>query len=102
MYINKNIHWECGVGRCKLLHLKWTNKVLLYSTTNYIQSNLLVKQEGRGQNTTFKRMTQLWRRKWQPTPVFLPKNPMDRGAWQAVDHGAPESDSTDHTCTALG
>ena len=21
-----------------------------------------------------------WRRKWQPTPVFLPGNPMDRGA----------------------
>ena len=29
-----------------------------------------------------------WRRKWQPTPVFLPeKNPMDRGAWQAAVHG---------------
>ena len=26
-----------------------------------------------------------WRKKWQPTPVFLPeKNPMDRGAWQAT------------------
>ena len=21
------------------------------------------------------------RREWQPTPVFLPENPMDRGAW---------------------
>ena len=21
-----------------------------------------------------------WRKAWQPTPVFLPKNPMDRGA----------------------
>ena len=27
----------------------------------------------------------LWRRKWQPTPVFLMKNPMDRGAsWTTV------------------
>ena len=27
----------------------------------------------------------LWRRKWQPTPVFLMKNPMDRGAsWATV------------------
>ena len=25
-----------------------------------------------------------WRRAWQPTPVFLPENPMDRGAWQAT------------------
>ena len=22
-----------------------------------------------------------WRRRWQPTPVFLPGNPMDREAW---------------------
>ena len=22
-----------------------------------------------------------WRRKWQPTPVLLPENPMDGGAW---------------------
>ena len=30
----------------------------------------------------------LWRRKWQPTPVFLPgKNSMDRGSWWATVHG---------------
>ena len=29
--------WEFGVGRCKLLHLEWINKVLLCSTGNYIQ-----------------------------------------------------------------
>ena len=28
-----------------------------------------------------------WRRKWQPTPVFMP----DRGAWQATVHGVTES-----------
>ena len=28
-----------------------------------------------------------WRRKWQPTPVFLAENSMDRGAWQATIHG---------------
>ena len=28
-----------GVGRCKLLHLEWiSNRVLLYSTVNYVQS----------------------------------------------------------------
>ena len=26
-----------GVRRCKLLHLEWINKVLLYSMGNYIQ-----------------------------------------------------------------
>ena len=32
-----------------------------------------------------------WRRKWQPTPVFLLENAMDRGAWQAIVHGVPKS-----------
>ena len=30
--------WEFGTSRCKLLHIEWmNNKVLLYSTGNYIQ-----------------------------------------------------------------
>ena len=29
--------WEFGISRCKLLYTGWTNKVLLYSTGNYIQ-----------------------------------------------------------------
>ena len=30
--------WEFGISRCKLLHMEWiNNKVLLYSTGNYIQ-----------------------------------------------------------------
>ena len=33
-----------------------------------------------------------WRRKWQPTQVFLPEgNPRDRGAWQAIVHGIEKS-----------
>ena len=32
-----------------------------------------------------------WRRKWQPTPVFLPGKSMDRGAWRAAVHGVAES-----------
>ena len=33
------MEWEFGVGRYKLLHLEWiNNKVLLYTTGNYIQS----------------------------------------------------------------
>ena len=28
-----------------------------------------------------------WRRAWQPTPVFLPGESMDRGAWRATVHG---------------
>ena len=32
-----------------------------------------------------------WRRKWQPTPVFLPENSMDREAWRATVHGVAKS-----------
>ena len=41
-----------------------------------------------------------WRRKWQPTPVFLPgesqgqgslENPGDRGAWWAAAYGVAQS-----------
>ena len=28
-----------------------------------------------------------WRGKWQPTPIFLPGESMDRGAWQSTAHG---------------
>ena len=36
-----------------------------------------------------------WRRKWQPTPVFLLGIPTDRGAWWATVHVVSESDSTE-------
>ena len=30
--------WELGIGSCKLVHIEWiNNKVLLYSTGDYIQ-----------------------------------------------------------------
>ena len=32
-----------------------------------------------------------WRRKWQPTPVFLPGKPKDRGARQATVHGVTKN-----------
>ena len=33
---------ELGISRCKLLHIEWiNNKVLLYSTGNYIQHTVI-------------------------------------------------------------
>ena len=32
-----------------------------------------------------------WRRKWQPTLVFLPENPRDGGAWWAAIYGVAQS-----------
>ena len=38
-----------------------------------------------------------WKRKWQPTPVFLPGKSMDREAWQATVYGVKkEMDMTEH------
>ena len=37
--VERGMSWEFGVSRRKPLHAEWTNdKVLLYSTANYIQS----------------------------------------------------------------
>ena len=32
-----------------------------------------------------------WRRKWQPTPVFLPGEFQGRGAWWAAVYGVAQS-----------
>ena len=41
-----------------------------------------------------------WRRKWQPTPVFLPGKFVDRGAWHAI-RGCKKSDTTERLSTVL-
>ena len=42
------INWECGMSRYTLLHIKrMNNKVLLYSTGNYIQY-AIISHNGQG------------------------------------------------------
>ena len=41
----------------------------------------------------------LWRRKWQPTPVFLPETPINREAWQAIVQRVAELDTTEPLST---
>ena len=38
-----------------------------------------------------------WRKTWQPIPVFLLENPMDKGAWWPPVHRVTESDTTEAT-----
>ena len=40
---------------------------------------------------------QQWRRKRQPTPVFLPGESQGWGAWWAAVYGVAESDMTEAT-----
>ena len=38
----EGMDWESGISRCKLLYLEWiNNKVLPYSTENYIQCPMI-------------------------------------------------------------
>ena len=37
-----------------------------------------------------------WRRKWQPTPVFLPEKPQGQRAWKATVPGVAKTQMT-HT-----
>ena len=39
--VGGGMEWEVGVSRCKLLYMEWINKVLLYSTENYIQHSMI-------------------------------------------------------------
>ena len=36
-----------------------------------------------------------WRKKWQPTPVFLPGESHGQRSWQETVHGVAESDTTE-------
>ena len=39
-----------------------------------------------------------WRRAWKPTPLFLPENSMDRGAWRATVHAAVAATKSLQSC----
>ena len=44
--VGGGLEWEVGVSRCKLLCIEWiNNKVLLYSTENYIQYPMINHNE---------------------------------------------------------
>ena len=48
--------------------------------------------------TSLSRFTVMhWRRKWQPTPVFLPGESQDRGGWWAAIYGVTQSWDTNET-----
>ena len=48
-------NWEFGISKCKLLHIEWiNNKVLLYSTENYIQYPMIIHNGKEYKNVTLK------------------------------------------------
>ena len=45
--VGGGMEWEVGVSRCKLLYIEWiNNKVLLYSSENYIKY-LMINHNGK-------------------------------------------------------
>ena len=45
--VGEGMQWEVGIRRCKLLYIEWIdNKVLLYSSGNYIQY-LMINHNGK-------------------------------------------------------
>ena len=51
----EGMEWEFGVSRCKLLHIGWNNnKVLLYSTGNYIQYPVINHMEKNMKKNVYK------------------------------------------------
>ena len=56
----------------------------------WLRWSRICPQRGRPRFDAWVRKTP-WRRKWQPTPAFLPGNPMDRGPWWTPVHGVTMS-----------
>ena len=80
-----------GLQRVRHTHTQKTNK----------QTNKQKKESDKTGATSLSLFTFMhWRRKWQPTPVFLPgesqgqgslENPRDSGAWWAAVYGVAQS-----------
>ena len=71
---------------------KWFH-VISYKHFSNAQWKRIYLQCGRYRRHWFHPMVKkiIWRRKWQPTPVFLLKSPKDRGAWEATVQRATKS-----------
>ena len=96
----EGINWETGMDIDTLLCIKWgfpgdsLVKNLPASARDVDLIDIWVRKIP-------------WRRKWQPTPVFLYgkssilawKSPMDREAWLATVHGVTKSDMKEQACT---
>ena len=70
------------------MHLLIPTKLLLGFPGGSVIKNLPAVQELQVKRVQYKIP---WRRKWQPTPVFLPGKSVDRGAWQATVHRVAKS-----------
>ena len=72
---------------------QWQSTTVLLPGKSHGQRSLVSctpwgrKESGRTSLFTFMH----WRKKWQPTPVFLPENPRVRGAWWAAIYGVAQS-----------
>ena len=96
--------WNCQVNPslCSIFHV---SLLLLFLLRRYLNFGLPRRPSGKnlhasagdeGNAGSIPGQRRLWRRKSQPTPGFLPENPMGRGSWWAIVLRFTESDTAEH------
>ena len=82
---------------------KWDDQSLMRIRKVWLLREARFSRDLKGWRTGFGRKEKArfgvsgWRRKWQPTPVFLLGK--SHGAWRATIHGVTESDMTEQLST---
>ena len=87
--------------RCKIYEVNSTNTnrrngikiLILYLSSGMISSGSAVRIHLQCRRHRFNLWVRkvLWKKKWQPTPIFLPGKSMDRGALRATVHRVVKS-----------
>ena len=88
----RGIHRDSFTNNVAFHHSAETTGTLSQSHYNWLSGKESTCQHRRRKRPRFNSWVRKipWRRKWQPTPVFLPGD-SHRGAWKATVHGVIES-----------
>ena len=83
------------VSGCSIITNSQPTPVLLIGKSHGLKNLVGCSPWGHKESNTTEQLSLFtymhWRRKWQPTPMFLPGNPKDRGAWWAAVYGVAQS-----------
>ena len=90
--------WEQSVSRTEAVRADWNQSVQHLSELKaevrpflYSRAKEWKSSQSWGVSSVLRFTFMHWRRKWQPTPVFLPGESQGRGAWWAAVYGVTQS-----------